>query len=81
MLGRYLSGLKTAIHTERMKTAERLVIRKVDAHPRFYAMDWCDYKWVKNIEEAMVFHSMEELEHELACTVMRYEAYYTIVRV
>jgi hypothetical protein len=77
---KYVSALKATVN-QRTQTTECFVIRKKHStKPKFYAMDWADYKWVDNIEDATKFRSMKELNTELDATLVTYEAYFEIIK-
>ena len=82
MFSKYVSALSSVIKSEAAKHQDSFIIKKkYSTKPKYYALDWCDYKWVATPDEATVFHPMERLEHELDCTLVRYEAYFEVVRI
>jgi hypothetical protein len=78
---KYISALTATIKQKTQATSECYIIRKKHStKPKYYAMDWGDYRWVTDINEAMHFRSMQEINTELDATMVRYEAYFEIVK-
>ena len=77
---KYVSALKTTVR-QRTQTTECYIIRKKHStKTKYYAMDWGDYRWVTDIDEAMKFRSMQEVNRELNATLVTYEAYFEIIK-
>lgn len=77
--GRTVRNLLNTIPTR--KKPRYVVKKKYSTKPRYYAQDWCDYKWVGSPDEAFVFSSMEMVELELRSTMVLREAWVEVVTI
>jgi hypothetical protein len=80
---RYLTGTLATIHnTHQSKTRTRFVIkRRHTTKPQYYKMTLWEYEWVKNLDNATVFHTQSEIDRELVATRMTLYHYYEIIQV
>lgn len=80
---RYLAGTLATLHnTRQAQTRTRFVIkRKHTTKPQYYKMTLWEYEWVKNLDNATVFHKQQDIERELLATRMTIYNYYEIIQV
>lgn len=79
---KYVSALTATVKQKTQPTRDCFIIRKKHSlKPKYYAMDWCDYKWVDTPHDAMRFYSMDEINIELNATMVRYESYFEVVKI
>lgn len=80
---RYLTGTLATIHnTRQAQTRTRYVIkRKHTTKPLYYKMTLWEYEWVKNLDNATVFHTQADIDRELVATRMTIYNQYEIIQV
>jgi len=79
---KYVSALTATVKQKTQANRECFIIRKKHSlKPKYYAMDWCDYKWVDTPHDAMRFYSTQEINAELDATMVRYESYFEVVKI
>lgn len=71
------------IATRRPKkyTENYVIKRRHGGKPQYYKATLWGYGWTRNMAEATVFHSQQEVQRELQSTRMSYEYYFSLITI